>query len=198
MKLLAEPLVDLPKNLADTELYKILKLFDDEILKRYQFRFKKDDEFPVIKSTLEYFYKFPEKLDDGTPDIDAKNIDINYLTWIVQSGKSTREFSRIIFGGNFNLTTEGNNDEEFLENFVKIDPENHMNIIVTLKEITGDNLENSKGSIENMLNHLLYFHNISSWAIEIYTQIVEIYQKDRNSYFLRNINAIYYDCDNGI
>lgn len=193
MNLLRNPLIDLPQKLFDTDLYKLLKLLDDYILKTYQFKFEKDDEFPAIKEALKYFYKSPERTDEGELDEEAKDIDLNYLAWIVQSGKSTRQFSKVLFNGNFNLETEGNP----LDNFVRINPEDPMSIIVTLKSLEGETLEDSEGKISDMLNHLLYFHSIEK-LIEEFTQVIRVSQVDNNSYFLRNINSIYYDCGNRV
>jgi len=83
MKVLTDNLISLPEGLSTTEMYKLMKLFDEEIVKDYQMDFNVEDEFPAVTEALRVFYKYPERTDDGEVDVEAGDIDINYLSSVL-------------------------------------------------------------------------------------------------------------------
>jgi len=184
MDLFNESIVKLPPKLSETALYKLLSLFDATIREDFEVTFERDDEYTTILEVVRYFYKYPERREDGTIDEEAAKIDMEYLAMLILSGKSTRQFTQYLVNGDFNI--EGN------ENMIYADPENPYGIVVNPITFLADDANLAMKEFINLLNHLLYFHSVRI-LIEEFIQLITIDYTRYTLFQTNNINSIYYE-----
>lgn len=189
MNIIDNRILSLPEGLSSTSLYKLLKLFDEKMIAKYNQEFTPDDEYNAIKDCVRYFYTNPERTESGEFDKEACEIDLNFLSMLILSGKSTRDFIDVLIGSNgtplFNI--EGNKSD-----FIEIKEDAPFDITVNVNILEADDISTATKNLTNMISHLLYFHNLSL-KIGRFTQDISI--ADDNSTYSRSdqINATYYE-----
>lgn len=200
MKALRNNIIELPKGLSDTSIYKLLTLLDSAMINKYQQEFTVDDEFTAIRAAVDYFYTNPERKwiedEDGNltktkeEDTEAAQIDKDFLTMMILSEKATKRFFEV-------LTAEFDEEKLFniegdVDDILTIDPKNPYDLVIKLDMIGGYITSDTIRLFTNMINHLLYYHNLSL-LITKFIQFITLNVDDKTVFNVRNINAIYYE-----
>lgn len=193
--LFPSPIVKVPEGLNGTNIYDLLTRLDNAFLNGiilrsgkeldgYQIKFEKEDEFSAIRTAVEFFYKKPESTEEEA------EIDMNYLSMLILSCKSTRLFGYILLNGFFNISGYLNDPPN--PDFITTDTSNPYNIVVNIDEVVAGDTTEFEEVFDEMLNHLLYFHDISKF-IEKFIQAYEVAFVTQTLTTSMNINSVYYE-----
>lgn len=193
MKVLKDEILELPNGLSQSNLYKLLKLFDTKLIEKYNQEFTPSEEFSAVREAVKYFYTNPEKTDSGDLDEEANEIDLNFLSMMILAGKSTREFMRTLtveFDGEplFNLSGS-------LDTAIEIKEDSPYDITVNLSLLESEDSTDAINKLKNMISHLLYFHDMLL-KISQFIQGLTVEVEDSTLFKAQDINAIYYELHN--
>ena len=185
MKIVDQNILELPSGLSETQLYKLLELFDKAITEDYNIEFTREDEFSAIREAVDYFYKKTEVDSNGNPDEYAIDIDENYLTFLILSGKATRTFVDVLLNGDFNIGTAGSA-------FIEVDSNNIYGYVINFDIIEAENSKDAIGKLNNMFNHLLYYHELLIKVAE-FTQLISVLVEKLTIFKSIKYNAVFYE-----
>lgn len=185
MKIVDQNILELPSGLSETQLYKLLELFDKAITEDYNIEFTREDEFSAIREAVDYLYKKSEIDNNGNPDEYAIDIDENYLTFLILSGKATRTFVDVLLNGDFNIGTAGSA-------FIEVDSNNIYGYVINFDIIEAENSKDAIGKLNNMFNHLLYYHELLIKVAE-FTQLISVLVEKLTIFKSINYNAVFYE-----
>lgn len=140
-------MIRLPDGLKGTQLYELLYLLSQVMTIP---KFEKDVEYEVVKSGIKYYAK--EGYDD---------IDISYLTMLILANKGSRNFIPYIQPEFLNIST------------LQIVFDENMNMKVFLDFIQGPSGLEALGVLKDVLDHLIYYHDIVL-VLEEFIHIIEV------------------------